>query len=52
MKIGIVTLPIQSNYGGILQAYAMQTILERLGHQVNVIGITAKVGIYTSWKEL
>lgn len=39
MKIGIVTLPIQSNYGGILQAYAMQTILERMGHSVNVIGV-------------
>ena len=34
MKIGIVTLPLHTNYGGILQAYALQTVLERLGHKV------------------
>lgn len=37
MKIAIVTLPLHSNYGGILQAYALQTILERMGHKVTVI---------------
>lgn len=37
MKIGILTLPLQANYGGILQAYALQTVLERLGHEVVVI---------------
>lgn len=34
MKIGILTLPLHTNYGGILQAYALQTVLERLGHEV------------------
>lgn len=34
MKIGIVTLPLHTNYGGLLQAYALQTILERMGHKV------------------
>ena len=34
MKIGIITLPLWTNYGGILQAYALQTILERMGHEV------------------
>ena len=34
MKIGIVTLPLHSNYGGLLQAYALQTVLERMGHEV------------------
>lgn len=38
MKIGILTLPLHTNYGGILQAYAMQTILERMGHEVIVLG--------------
>ena len=38
-RIGIVTLPLRLNYGGILQAYALQTVLERLGHQVSVIQI-------------
>lgn len=37
MKIGILTLPLHTNYGGILQAYALQTTLERMGHEVKVI---------------
>lgn len=36
MRIGILTLPLHTNYGGILQAYALQTILERMGHKVVV----------------
>ena len=37
MKIGILTLPLHTNYGGILQAYALQTVLERMGHDVTLI---------------
>ena len=37
MRIGILTLPLHTNYGGILQAYALQTVLERMGHEVRVI---------------
>ena len=37
MKIGILTLPLHTNYGGILQAYALQTVLERMGHEVCLI---------------
>lgn len=37
MKIGILTLPLHINYGGILQAYALQTVLERMGHEVHII---------------
>ena len=37
MKIGILTLHLGKNYGGVLQAFALQTILERMGHQVEVI---------------
>lgn len=37
MKIGILTLPPYANYGGILQAYALQTILEREGHEVSIL---------------
>lgn len=36
MKIAVLTLPLNSNYGGILQTYALQTVLERLGHHVTV----------------
>ncbi len=34
MKIGIVTLPFNANYGGILQNYALQITLKKLGHEV------------------
>lgn len=33
MKIGIVTQPLHANYGGILQNYALQQVLKRLGHE-------------------
>ena len=32
MKIAILTLPILTNYGGILQAYALQSALKSMGH--------------------
>ena len=32
MRIGIVTLPLYTNYGGLLQAYALQTVLKEMGH--------------------
>ena len=33
MKIGIITLPLESNYGGVLQNWALQVLLRRLGHE-------------------
>lgn len=36
MKIGILSLVLHTNYGGILQSYALQTVLERMGHEVYV----------------
>ena len=33
MKIGIITHPLESNYGGILQNYALQQTLIKLGHE-------------------
>ena len=36
MKIGILTLPLNLNYGGILQAFALQDVLRRMGHEVYV----------------
>lgn len=33
MKIGIVTQPLLRNYGGILQNYALQTVLRKLGQE-------------------
>lgn len=37
MRIGILTLPLHTNYGGILQAYALQKVLQKMGHEVEVI---------------
>lgn len=37
MKIGILTFHSQLNYGGVLQCLALQTALEKLGHEVVVI---------------
>lgn len=39
MKIGILTLPLHANYGGILQAFALQSVLERMGHEVVVYNL-------------
>ena len=36
MKIAILTLPFRTNYGQILQGYALQTILMRMGHDVEL----------------
>jgi len=37
MKIGLLSLPMNFNYGGILQQYALQRVLRRIGHDVTVI---------------
>lgn len=37
MKIAILTQPLRKNYGGILQAYALQKKLKDLGHKVVTI---------------
>ena len=48
MKIGILTLPITENYGGILQAVALYHYLEKMGHQPILI---YKKTALTPWKE-
>lgn len=37
MKVAILTQHLSTNYGGILQCYALQTVLERMGHDVRVL---------------
>ena len=37
MKIGILTQPLLSNYGGLLQNYALQQTLIRDGHEVETL---------------
>ena len=50
MRIGILTLPLHTNYGGILQAYALQTTLERMGHEVVVFDTPKKNSLPPLWK--
>lgn len=37
MRIGILTQPLRTNYGGLLQAFALQTVLTRLGHEAIIL---------------
>ena len=37
MRVAILTLSLHTNYGGILQAYALQTILSEMGCEVDVL---------------
>lgn len=37
MKIGILTQPLHSNYGGLLQAWALQRTLVKMGHEAIII---------------
>lgn len=44
MKIGILTLPLHTNYGGILQAYALQSLLNSLGYEAVLINLPVAQG--------
>ena len=50
MRIGILTLPLHTNYGGVMQAYALQTVLERMGHEVVVFDTPNKTFLPPLWK--
>lgn len=51
MKIGIFTQPLHTNFGGILQAYALQTVLERMGNKVYVIYLSREEIPHFSWRK-
>lgn len=42
MKLGILTQPLYNNFGGILQNYALQTFLRKMGHDVCTINFQHK----------
>jgi len=48
MRIAILTQPLRYNFGGILQNYALQTVLKRMGHEV--VTIDPNQYIKTTWK--
>lgn len=37
MKVAVLTQPLGANYGGMIQAFALQQVLKNLGHQVVTI---------------
>lgn len=49
MRIAILTQPLGKNYGGILQAYALQQVLKSMGHETTIIN---RVDNYPSTKLL
>lgn len=52
MKIGILTQPLQANYGGLLQNYALQQVLIREGHDVETIDWDPNKSIYVQLSRL
>lgn len=42
MKIAILTQPLNDNYGGLLQAYALKEVLQSMGHEVIIINRQSK----------
>ena len=49
-KIGILTLPLSRNFGGILQAYALQHYLKTLGGDVYIIDRQLNRGVLYGFK--
>ena len=43
MKIAIVTLPLHTNYGGLLQAFALKSCLQEMGYEVTVLDRAEKM---------
>lgn len=50
MKIGIFTLPLHTNYGGILQAYALYATLQKMGHTPCMISKCTPPPLPPAWK--
>lgn len=52
MRIGILTHELKYNYGGILQNYALQQVLKKLGHEPVTIDYKQEIGLTTKIKSL
>lgn len=52
MKVGILTQPLRSNYGCLLQAYALQSTLERMGHDVIILNREFEEDKHITFKEI
>ena len=51
MRIGVLTLPLHNNFGGILQAYALQQVLNNLGHDTVLIDKSKYVSLGPWYKK-
>lgn len=51
MKIGVLTLPLHNNFGGILQAYALQLVLNNIGHDAMLIDKSKYVSLGPWYKK-
>ena len=51
MRIGVLTLPLHNNFGGILQAYALQQVLNNLGHDAMLIDKSKYVSLGPWYKK-
>ena len=51
MKIGVLTLSLHNNFGGILQAYALQLVLNNLGHDAVLIDKSKYVSLRPWYKK-
>ena len=49
MRIGILTFYESDNYGTVLQAYALQEYLKRLGHEVSLINLKRNINSKSSY---
>lgn len=52
MKLGILTVPFNNNYGGFLQAFALKTILGRMGHETIFINRQRNKKKMPLWKRI
>lgn len=49
MKIGILTQPLLKNYGGILQAYALQQVLKKMGNEAWLVQRCKRTHRFHKW---
>lgn len=51
MRVNIITQPLFINYGGILQNYALQEVIRRLGHEPLTINVQSMPLRKAEWKD-
>ena len=45
MRVAILTLAPATNYGGILQAWALRTLLSEMGHEGTVVSLRLRPSV-------